>query len=185
MRKQNGFTLLEVLIVVVIAVSVAAFAVPAYKKTQEKNKYLAAQGALLDLGTAVRALRADIMADGGNSNAFPFGHALLLTNTYQNNAGSSLTTHLQNQGTDTLARSLFSRQYMQPVAFDTGTTDKYKGFSLVVCGAEMSSSGYCCPSDPGVIVCMYNDDLGASSSTAGQYWGAYFMEDGTIQRVSK
>ena len=59
MQKRNGFTLLEVLIVVVIAVSVAAFAVPAYKKTQEKNKYLAAQGVLLDLGTAVRALRAD------------------------------------------------------------------------------------------------------------------------------
>ena len=42
---KKGFTLLEVLIVVVIAVSVAVFAVPAYKKTQDKNRYLAAQGA--------------------------------------------------------------------------------------------------------------------------------------------
>ena len=76
MRTQKGFTLLEVLIVVVIAVSVAAFAVPAYKKSQDRNRYMAAQGALIDLGNGVRALRADLAVDAP-SKAFPTSGYLL------------------------------------------------------------------------------------------------------------
>ena len=37
MKRKSGFTLLEILIVVVIAVSVAAFALPAYKKMQDRT----------------------------------------------------------------------------------------------------------------------------------------------------
>ena len=77
MRKSNkGFTLLEVLIVVVIAVSVAAFGVPAYKKSQERNRYLAAQGVLMDLGNAVRTFRQDLKIDcisnGVDVKTFPY-----------------------------------------------------------------------------------------------------------------
>ena len=57
MQNAKGFTLLEIMIVVVIAVSVAAFAVPAYKKAQDRNRYLAAQGVLIDLGNGIKMLR--------------------------------------------------------------------------------------------------------------------------------
>lgn len=184
MRKNNGFTLLEVLIVVVIAVSVAAFAVPAYKKTQEKNKYLAAQGVLLDVGTAVRALRADLKMEGGNK--FPTSTTpLTLSSSYQNSVGSSLSSELKNQDNTNLLYSLFSRRYMQKIAYDAGTTNKYKGFFLVICPDGTATSSSCCGNNSSVVACMYNDSLGTSSSTAGQYWGARFFEDGSIKRVSK
>lgn len=182
MRRKNGFTLLEVLIVVVIAVSVAAFAVPAYKKTQEKNKYLAAQGVLLDLGTAVRALRADLRAEGGTTK-FPSSATTTMQDTDQTSVGTSLTQELKNQNVDTLRKSLFSRRYMQPIAYDSGST--YKGFSFVLCPDGTDSSELCCSSDSDVVACMYNNALGASSSTAGQYWGAAFKEDGSLKRLTK
>lgn len=182
MRKKNGFTLLEVLIVVVIAVSVAAFAVPAYKKTQEKNKYLAAQGVLLDLGTAVRAIRADRLAEGGGK--FPTGAAALtIMKTHQNSVGNALTQDLKNQNNTDLLYSLFARNYMAKIAFDTGSS--YKGFSFIICPDNQATSSYCCNNDSDVVACMYNDSLGASSDTAGQYWGAAFMDDGSIKRLSK
>lgn len=53
-KGKKGFTLLEVLVVVLIAVLVTLFAVPAYKKSQDKNRYLAASGVLMDLANAVR-----------------------------------------------------------------------------------------------------------------------------------
>ena len=51
---QKGFTLIEVMIVVVIAVTVAAFAVPAYKRSMERNKFMAAEGKLIELSSALR-----------------------------------------------------------------------------------------------------------------------------------
>lgn len=51
---KNGFTLIEVMIVVVIAVTVAAFAVPAYKRSMERNKFMAAEGKLIELSSALR-----------------------------------------------------------------------------------------------------------------------------------
>ncbi len=182
MFKKNGFTLLEVLIVVVIAVSVAAFAVPAYKKTQEKNKYLAAQGVLLDLGTAVRALRGDLLSEGGGT--FPTGTATLtMMNTYQNSVGSALTQDLKNQSNTDLLYSLFARNYMAKIAYDTNSSNKYKGFVFIICPDNVAKSEYCCGNNAEVVACMYNSDLGKNSSTAGQYYSAQFLSDGSLKRV--
>lgn len=184
MHKKNGFTLLEVLIVVVIAVSVAAFAVPAYKRTQEKNKYLAAQGVLLDLGTAVRALRADLKAINSGKK-FPTSTApIAMSYTYQDSVGSSLTTELDGQTDTTLRQSLFSRNYLQPIGYDCASCTTYKGFSFFIC-PESASNSYCCQNDSAVVACMYNNSLGTSSATGGRYWGAAFFEDGSIKRLSK
>lgn len=57
--SKKGFTLVEVLVVVVVAVVVTAFAVPAYKKAQARNKKMAASRVLLELSNAFRSLQAD------------------------------------------------------------------------------------------------------------------------------
>lgn len=174
MQNKSGFTLLEVLIVVVIAVSVAAFAVPAYKKTQEKNKYLAAQGVLLDLGSAVRALRADMSTGSFPSRSVP---AQVFKDWYSSDAPADEinSSNAQNE--------LFRRKYMAPIPFDSGST--YKGFSFYVCTQGRASSAYCCDNNSAVIACMRNPSLGTSSATKGQYWGAAFLEDGSIKRLTK
>lgn len=185
MRKQNGFTLLEVLIVVVIAVSVAAFSVPAYKKTQEKNKYLYAQGVLLDLGTAVTALRADLSSQ--NAGVFPSSTTpYLLAYTCQSAVGNSLSKEFNAQDDATRCKSLFSRNYIQPVGYDSPYSgNKVKGFSFYICPQNAATSSQCCGNDSAVVACMYNNSMGSSSATAGQYWGAAFLEDGTIKRLTK
>ena len=72
MNNKKGFTLLEILIVVVIAASVLLFAVPAYKRTQDKSVFTAAQGVLIELRSAVQSVRQDLAA-GGSSVQLPSG----------------------------------------------------------------------------------------------------------------
>lgn len=163
MQKKNGFTLLEVLIVVVIAVSVAAFAVPAYKKTQEKNKYLAAQGVLLDLGTAVRTVQASL-------SGFPAGgSSLQVTAEMQSVAGETPSERITLFNAD---REMFRRQYMTPIPFDSG--DTYKGYAFYIC-PHIPVEGDCCNSDKEVVACMLK--------TTGEYKGARFKTDGSLERI--
>lgn len=62
-RRRAGFTLMEILMVVVIALSVAAFAVPAYKKMKTRNDFTAAQGFFLEVYSALNMCIADQLAD--------------------------------------------------------------------------------------------------------------------------
>lgn len=176
MRKSNkGFTLLEVLIVVVIAVSVAAFGVPAYKKSQERNRYLAAQGVLMDLGNAVRTFRQDLKIDCISNKVdvktFPDSTAAvqLRSNwqtTTQEGDLSSLTTNAD------MGAAMFTRKYLAPIQFPTGT-HVYKGYSFYICPQTTSSSSYCCGGDSTVVACTRN-----TSST--NYQWARYHKDGSI-----
>ena len=122
--RKKGFTLLEVLIVMVIIASLFSFAFPAYKKAQDRNKYLNARGVLEDLGFAVRELQANL-TQADPSRAFPDTSAVLLERAYQNTASSSYTTaaatNLQDLAGADLPYALFAQTYMQPIMFD-GTT---------------------------------------------------------------
>lgn len=171
--KKSGFTLLEVLIVVVIAVSVAAFAVPAYKKTQEKNKYLAAQGVLLDLGTAVRAVRAEL-----SSGKFPSGSSPAQVTASWHSTGTPASEITSSNA----HYEIFRRKHMEPIPFDSGSS--YKGFVFYVCPQDTASSSACCGGSSDVVACMYNSSLGAGSATKGQYYSARFLQDGSLKRVA-
>lgn len=52
----RGFTLVEILMVVLIGIATSLIAVPVYRNMQDKNRYLAAEGVLRDLGSAMTAL---------------------------------------------------------------------------------------------------------------------------------
>ena len=175
MRKSNkGFTLLEVLIVVVIAVCVAAFGVPAYKKSQERNRYLAAQGVLMDLGNAVRTFRQDLKIDCISNKVdvktFPYSTtAVQLAYSWQKNTQegdlSSLTTNAA------MGAAMFTRKYLAPIPFTSGST--FKGYTFFLCPQTTSSSSYCCGGDSTVVACTRN-----TSST--NYQWARYHKDGSI-----
>ena len=189
MNKRAGFTLLEVLVVVVIAISVTAFAVPAYKKTQERSKFLAAQGVLLDIGNAVLSLRNDLVLVDKNPEDAP-SSALQLTTTHQNTSNSSYKSVKELRGLDYLALStqanvgyaLFARGYMEPVPYDSGST--YKGYAFYLCSSRSNTNTACCrPSQfsGDKVACMRKN----SSCSTADYPGAYISEDGRLVLVDK
>lgn len=60
MCNRRGFTLVEILFVVIIAAGVLAFAFPSLKKVQNHAHYQSALGMLLDLGNAVESITWDL-----------------------------------------------------------------------------------------------------------------------------
>lgn len=189
MRAKKGFTLLEVLIVVVIAVSVTAFAVPAYKRTQERNRYLAAQGVLLDLGNSVRMIRAALL-DEGTDRTFPYGprNTLKMSAVYQPPTTSSYYTQsaegaLSDLGSTPLPYALFSRKFMMPIPYDDTTNSRYKEYEFYVCPQSYVKGAGCC-TETDAVACMALNNY-ESHATKGLYYGALFLEDGRVVQVSK
>ena len=170
MKQQKGFTLLEVLIVVVIAVSVAAFSVPAYKKMQDRNRYMAAQGVLIDVGSAIRSFQLDANCSFFDRRPYKF------VKTQQN---------AEDEGKICLPKALFFYKYLSPIPFDED--DKYKGYTIYTCGSSWDGeyrAEFCNINGLKGIAYIKDDDY-AARATKGQYYGAVYLEDGTIKRVAK
>lgn len=187
--QKRGFTLLEILIVIVISVSVLAFALPSYKKTQERNMYSAATGVLMDLGDAVLALQADLQSLNGS---FPTGCAIVAKSWQTENTSTSSdyykSAHDSLSGLSSTRKyyALFSRKYLEQIPFDScsATVKKcgsgnvsnqctYKGYTFYICTS--SSSNPCCGN--GAVVCM-------NSTTAQWYKKARYFRNGQIEQIS-
>ncbi len=169
MYPKKGFTLLEVLIVVVIAVSVAAFSVPAYKKMQDRNRYMAAQGVLIDVGSGIRALELD------ENCSFLDKSAYLFTSSMQEE---------KVEEKECLPSSLFAFKYISPIPFDEGGSS-YKEYKIYTCGTDWQSNSMCSVEEGLKGLAYIQDDDYASRATKGQYYGAVYLEDGTIKRIAK
>ena len=183
MKHQFGFTLVEVLVVVVIAVSVTAFAVPLYKQTQERNKFLAAQGVLMDIGTALQALRTDFVTANVDVNKVPEAKTRMLASHQTPCESCSYSTarnasELGDVSTTLTAYTLFARDYMQPIPYDGD--NRYKGYQYYICPHEKyPETNHCCHLTS--VACMH---LGAScTSTTKQFKGAYVDEGGLVVPV--
>ncbi len=173
MYPKKGFTLLEVLIVVVIAVSVAAFSVPAYKKMQDRNRYMAAQGVLIDVGSGIRALELD-----ENCSFLEDRRPYLLF------IGMQEGTLEEDEDGPCLPIHLFDKGYVSPIPFDEGG-HSYKGYKIYTCGETWQHNSMCLAEDGLRVIAYIQDDDYASRATKGQYYGAVYLEDGTIKRIAK
>ena len=185
MKHAAGFTLLEVLVVVVIAISVTAFAVPAYKKTQERSKFLAAQGILLDIGSALQSLRTDFFSAGKNGNNAPAA-PIRLTTTHQKTSDTtykSIEDAVSLDGVtlsdENTAYALFARGYMQRIPYDSSST--YKGYRFYLCPASGTGASGCCRSTETTVACMRQN----SSCSSSNYPGAYISAGGQIVSFEK
>ena len=159
---KKGFTLIEVMIVVVIALAVTAFSVPAYKKAQLRNQYTAAQGVLIQVASGIRSLYAQypdsVRIYGAISNSWE--------------SGSSADTCEKKGATDLTCakRLLFTAGFVTSLPFSSTT---YKGYTYYACSG--STGGGCCgsagwPSD--MVACM-------TGGTA-PYKGAYVTDAGNL-----
>ena len=86
MLLKRGFTLVEMLFVVIIAATALALALPSYKSMRERGKFQAASGQLIDLGSAVEAITRDLAMQGvsvtvGASAALPFDGGYFLASS--------------------------------------------------------------------------------------------------------
>ena len=128
--RKGGFTLLEVLTVVIIAILVTLFAIPVYKKSQTKNNYLAASGVLVDLANAARMLQEEyptlsLESVGFTANASVTASAAAAVPTQSNVIGW-----------------LQKNRYLSEVPFSSGS---YKGYSYKF----STASGLTCAKDCG------------------------------------
>ncbi len=196
MQEKKGFTLLEILIVVVIAAAVLMFAAPAYRRAQDRGMYLAAQGVLIDVASAVQSLRADLDAQPfvvvevggqGQLKVFPGGNdPVQLTLAMQAGLGGdgdatwegSLTKELNAMTFDERRVALFSRGYLQPLPFDNGST--YKGYEFFIC--PQGNNQGCCNGN-GVVACMLDSDAADTRAAGSLYQGAQVLEDGQIVQI--
>lgn len=95
MFLKRGFTLVEMLFVVIIAAGALALALPSYKSMRERGKFQAASGMLIDLGSAVESITRDLSMQGVTVAVGASGPLVYNKDTYEappNNSTYSLKT---------------------------------------------------------------------------------------------
>lgn len=154
-NTKRGFTLMEVLVVVVIGVLVTLFAVPAYKKMQDRTRYMAASGVLVELASAAQMLK-----EAG----------LTATNIA---VSSNATADIDAAPTAATAVAWLqsnNRKYLGKIPFENG---KFKGYtfymsssgSVTACGKSLT--GWACMSGSNQnakMTCAYVDMQGQVKS---------------------
>ena len=179
MNSKKGFTLLEVLVVTVIAASLLLFAVPAYKRAQDKSNYTAALGVLTELRGGVLGLRQDLKM-AGSSKKFPLDSVgVQIGPSYFDPSlpsySETLAQSVEDVDESNYAYALFSHNYMQPIQLDE--LGAYKNYHFYVCGE--SSNTQCCLANTKTVACMLDWDS-CSRPSKGVYYGARINEQGEV-----
>lgn len=145
--SKRGFTLVEVMVVVLITVMLTMLSVPIYKKNQDKNRYLAASGVLMELGNAVRMLQ-DTYEEVSCGTAVTANGAVL------SESEAAATPTCTN-----LISWLQTNRYLSKIPFENG---KYKGYVFHILtdypqGEVNCGTAYNCDGKDGV-ACMAGDN---------------------------
>ena len=178
MKRTFGFTLTEMLFVVLIAAGILVFAVPSYKRAKERSAYEAATGLLVKLGSAVQTFEKDLQLKGFYQTAAG-GTAIELDKSTLNNTSLNGVTlnaaYFQGKTIQQNLGMLIPAKYLDdfPVA-GSPQLGGYKFYWLAgsknVCGQNISAKVY-----------MVSQDVSIAN---GCYCGAAYMADGTVKRLS-
>lgn len=173
--QKKGFTLLEVLIVVVILAAVVLFAAPAYKKMQARAQYNAALGTLIQLGEGIRMTYEDI-----NLTYFPEKkvESSFFTSENMSDAENTVWSGVNSNGTSEKFLALaVSRGHMPKLHLGNTNTP----FEFYMCNPE-ADPGDCCQ-DAEVIACMHIP-CSRVNSVNKEFSKAYYYQDGHYKRVA-
>ncbi|MBQ3667526.1 MAG: type II secretion system protein [Elusimicrobiaceae bacterium] len=187
MLRRKGFTLVEILFVLVIVAGIVAYAIPAYKRSQERSRYEAAVGTLVSIGNAIESLRKDLSWKENYTFTFPTGAGsfqMPVNGTVQLGCIDTpsyfiRTAAAANQNRN-FAATLFALNYLEPLA-----SDGYNFYGINEEAGKPTVCGGNCPKPAGskviapVIACM------CQSSTIGKsgcFYGARMYATGLIER---
>ena len=184
-RRLRGFTLVEVLIVMVIVASVMAFGLPAYKRAQDKNSYQAALGVLQDIVTSVKQFQQELRVVG---KTFPQANSLFNVESspvkISKETCSTQYTLQTAADDDEMICTLFQKGYIQPIAWDGGnsTGDSFKGYEFYVCSkgtqcAFGQDKNPCCKEDTFAYMATKQ---GVTRASGDMYYGAVVRLNGEI-----
>ena len=193
MCRKHGFTLVEMLFIVLIAAGIIAFAVPAYKRVQERADYNAALGTLLDINNAVESLKRDLrMSTGKSVSIFPSNNTNYVD--YKNNwapdadsdvkkGNISWNNYVASQaGTNNISKAfiwaLNEFNYAKPV--QNTVVAKYD-FYILNPKASGSLSKCALTNEKGV-ACIYRKGR-ESAEQNDCYAGAVLKADGSVVRL--
>lgn len=161
--NKNGFTLIEVMIVVVIALAVTAFSVPAYKKAQQRNQYTAAQGVLIQVASGIRSLYAQ------------YPDSVRITGSVTNSWGSGSSADMCDKSgatTEVCAkRLLFTQGFLTTLPLSGSS---YKGYTYYACGSGTTGGGCCGQSG------WSSDMVACMNGGSSPYTGAYVTNSGNL-----
>lgn len=155
---RKGFTLLEVLVVVVIAVLVTMFAVPSYRKAQDRNRFMAASGVLLDLGNAMRMFKAD------------YGTKVSISS--QTITANASGTCPDEPSSSNLVLFLQCHKYLNNIPLQSST---YQGYQFAVSTKNTANCGSNCTKS-GAVACM------SGTNSISEYTCAW-VDNGGILRT--
>lgn len=156
----KGFTLLEVLIVVLIAVMVTMFAVPAYRKAQERNRYLAAVGLLMEMASAAQIMHEE----------FPdYSYSVSLDDN------AEWTTCPEEPSPSDALAYLQCHKYLSELPLQEG---HYQGYTFSLSPVARASCGNACYIPNGAWACMNGSNL------ISEYQCAWVDRDGTLHSSS-
>ena len=186
MCGKCGFTLVEILFVVIIAAGVVAFSVPAYKRAVERSTYSKATGTLLDIGNAIQALKRDLVLQNSMSGSgFPLEGQYQITNfaLLPNPGAKTIPEQLADTGSmadfdSKFAKALFQYLYLEPFSTAHGyTVYAINGNSSTVCSSRCRKPS---TSSSEIVACLCKE-----GTTNVCYFVAVFLEDGTVIRITK
>ena len=151
-KKGKGFTLVEVLTVVLIGAIVVLFAIPNYRKSQDKNRYLTASGVLMELGNGVNMLREDFpglsLSSGEVSRSAVFYSSS--SDPLEDVSGSSITSY-------SVISWLVYNNYL--TSFPLDDSGQYLGYSFAV---STTGAANCSCNTGEAVACM----TGSNANTA-------------------
>ena len=187
MLRRKGFTLVEILFVLVIVAGIVAYAIPAYKRSQERSRYEAAVGTLVSVGNAIESLRKDLSWKENYTFTFPTGAGsfqMPVNGTVQLGCIDTPSYFISHGGSNTnkrFAATLFALNYLEPLAADDG----YNFYGINEDAGEPTACGGNCSKPAGstviapVIACMCQS---ITTGKSGCFYGARMYATGLIER---
>lgn len=201
MFGKKGFTLVEILFVLIIAAGILMYAVPSYRRTKERSQYEAAVGTLVSVGNAIQSLEQYLQSEGytfslptdESSNAYytmPTAQPKLLqmgcvASPRDAIAGASGTSAKNSN----FVHFLFAMKYLDKAPFASAT-----GYSFYAIHNTSTKTASICRNncrdktsgdlaDRSVIACMCQSSANLNKST-GCFYGAKMYRNGRIEKFT-